>query len=75
MLIKLERYKEKILSENNGENKFKLYVEPLVRSVDYCHLELKDNNDDDYKDNNTDLTANNEPFDPLKDIRKHLSDS
>ena len=44
LLIKLEQYKEKVLSKNNDERELNLYIEPLTRSEDRCHVELKDDN-------------------------------
>ena len=54
LLIKLEEYKEKVLSKNHDENEFNLYIEPLIRSENRCHPELKGDNDrkDKLKSNN-----------------------
>ena len=67
LLIKLEQYREKVLSKNNDERELNLYIEPLIRS----ELELKDDSHI-YKRSNRHLTLGTEPLDPLKDLRKQF---
>ena len=54
LLIKLEKYKEKVLSKNNDERELNLYIEHTTTSEDYRHPKPKD--DDDRKDK---LESNN----------------
>ena len=43
LIIKLEQYREKILSENSDENEMNLYIEPLTISNDYGYREPNNN--------------------------------
>ena len=67
LLMKLEEYKEKVLSKNNDEREINLYIEPLTRSEDRCYVELKDDNVE-CKESSSDT----EPLDLLKDLRKQF---
>ena len=71
LLIKLEQYKERVLSKNNDERELRLYIEPLTRSKDHKFPELNDE-DTKHKERNRPLPVYTEPLDPLKDLRKQF---